>query len=67
MLIFVVMKLKLFVLQDQEQNYIRLVTDRDLYDPTEYINLKQNNFTFAFGDLYKELPINIGRIVPLYV
>ena len=67
MLSFLVMKLKLFILQDEEQNYNKFIADRNLYDPSESINLKQNNVGFAFGSLNEELPINIARIVPLYI
>ena len=67
MITFIAMKLKLFVLQDQEQNYNKFVADRNLYDPDEVINLKENNFGFAFGSLKEELPPSIARIKPLYI
>ena len=64
LLTFVSMKLKNFVLQDQDQKYNKFVADRNLYDPTESVNLKQKNFEFAFGSLDRDIPINIGRFVP---
>ena len=61
-LAFVASKVNLLVNQDSEQTYYQFSTDRDLYDSQELINLHDNQFQFAFGNLKEEIPLKYGRL-----
>ena len=65
-LAFLLVKVQTLVKQDQQQQYSHFSTDRDLYDPNQFINLHENNFKFAFGTLDGDIPPEIGRLVPYY-
>ena len=65
-LTFVATKVRVLISQDSDQNYYQFSTDRDLYDPDELINLHDNQFQFAFGNLDEEIPINYGRWTVTY-
>ena len=65
-LTFVATKVRVLISQDSDQNYYQFSTDRDLYDPDELINLHDNQFQFAFGNLDEEIPIKYGRWTVTY-
>ena len=65
-LTFMATKVRVLVSQDSDQNYYQFSTDRDLYDPDELINLHDNQFQFAFGNLDEEIPIKYGRWAVTY-
>ena len=54
-------------MQDKEHYFSKFVLDRNLNNPDESINLKQNNFKLAFGNLRKDLPLNVGRLNTYYI
>ena len=65
-LTFMATKVRVLVSQDSDQNYYQFSTDRDLYDPNELINLHDNQFQFAFGNLDEEIPVKYGRWAVTY-
>ena len=65
-LTFVATKMRVLISQDSDQNYYQFSTDRDLHDPDQLINLHDNQFQFAFGNLKEEIPIKYGRWAVTY-
>ena len=66
LLTFVSFKLQTLVNQDSQQSYSMFSSDRDLYDMDEKINLAEGGFMLAFGNLWGDIPIEVGRLVPYH-